>query len=100
MLFYKITATISENIDIPSSKQREEYEEYASSFPDVNEMFYQKNHKQCYLFVAGIKSHFLCNIYNNQFVQQQNVTKSSNQNHHGLTFISVFATFCRKPHYG
>ena len=56
MLFYKITATISENIDIPSSKQREEYEEYASSFPDVNEMFYQKNHKQCYLFVAGIKS--------------------------------------------
>ena len=57
MLFYKITVKIHENENIPDSKNREEYEEYASSFPAVNEQFYQKNNKQNYFFIASIKNH-------------------------------------------
>lgn len=54
MLFYRITATITDNSGIPDSRQREEYQDYASTFPGLNEMFYQKSHKHSYLFVTMV----------------------------------------------
>ena len=54
MLFYRITATITDNSGIPDSRQREEYQDYASTFSGLNEMFYQKYKKQYYLFVSRV----------------------------------------------
>ncbi len=54
MLFYEITATIGKDMDVPSPRQKDEYEDYASAFPGYNEMFYQKSRKQNYLFVTMV----------------------------------------------
>ncbi len=54
MLFYKITATMEKNEGVPNTRDREAYEDYAASFPGLNEMFYQKSHKHSYLFVTMV----------------------------------------------
>ncbi len=54
MQFYKITARIVDNKNIPNPREREEYQDYASSFPGFNEIFYQKSRRQYYLFVTMV----------------------------------------------
>lgn len=54
MLFYKITATMGDNEGVPNPRDREEYQDYAASFPGMNEMFYQKSRKQSYLFTTMV----------------------------------------------
>ncbi len=54
MLFYKINATLAENVVVPDPRQRDEYQDYASSFPGFNEIFYQKSRRQYYLFVTMV----------------------------------------------